>query len=72
MKVYIVESQSQYDGGYALGVFSTEKKARDYIETQQNFNGWCEDDSKESKGRANDDFFYVYDEFEIDEEGDSK
>jgi hypothetical protein len=65
-KVYVVELQSQHDGGHTEGVFSNENNARNYIEKQRDFTKWDPEDNT-STLMPGDDFWYTYDEFIIDE-----
>jgi len=67
IKVYIVESQSQYDGGYAKGVFSNEANARKYIEKQPDFINWDPEDNTKTFVPG-DDFWYTYEEFILDDD----
>jgi len=62
MKVWVVDCQSEFDGGFTLDVFSSDKKARSFIESQKNFKGWF---TERSTNEDKNGFFYEYDLFEV-------
>jgi len=61
--IYVVEYQSQYDGGRTIAVFSTRAKAKEYIERKNDFTGW---EDKNSTFRDSMDFYYDINEHELD------
>ena len=66
MKVYVIEHQSQYDGGSSEGVFQNKEDAIEYVENKKYFEGWKDDCDEDYLTTKHDQFDFYYCVIEYD------